>query len=291
MTIKRIKNNRVLNISTVSRTSNVSTVTTDVAHGFTTLDILSVVATASASGYDATRVTILSVPSTTQITYTNNGADDSEHAETGTAGINKTWAGQVIFPNEYYDIEETEESDFATNSILQTAIGNAHAIVNKGSDGVDDITDVNDAGDWLRGNLPTPVNAEVYQSKKYQLDLISGNQSLPKTTWTTVYSYSGSGYLWHIWIDLNSDAIDMTIIIDDTYVTIPEINLAILNSFGSSGEAAMLPLTRIGVSNFAFTPQQKIRFDSKIEIKLKTTDSGPNLKDLTQGYVSIVKET
>jgi len=140
--------------------------------------------------------------------------------------------------------------------------------------------------------LPSDViNVSSVQDARYRLNLLTEDQDLPKTTWTTIYVYEGSGYLYSFWTDVNANNIDLEVEFDGVDVIIPSINLNDVSGFGGSGQATMMPLIQLGTSNFAFNPQEKIRFNSKIEIKMKTSDSASGVKKLLKGYVSLVKET
>lgn len=74
-----------------------------------------------------------------------------------------TWVGQEIQPDEYYTIQPSEAHRWANNSILLSAIGAGDAIVN---DGTSDIIDVNDAINYLKGNLPTEVVTQFEKDDK-----------------------------------------------------------------------------------------------------------------------------
>jgi hypothetical protein len=69
-------------ISNVARTSNIVTITTSAAHGYSVGDSVTVTATSS-TGVNGT-VTIATVPTTTTFTYTKTGSDIPSTADTGT---------------------------------------------------------------------------------------------------------------------------------------------------------------------------------------------------------------
>jgi hypothetical protein len=66
-----------------------------------------------------------------------------------TAG-DKTWVGQLVSASAYYEIQSTEELLWMNDSILITDIGSGDAIVAKDDSGNEDITDVNDAINYLK---------------------------------------------------------------------------------------------------------------------------------------------
>jgi hypothetical protein len=65
-----------------------------------------------------------------------------------TDSTSRTWLGQVVGSGEYYTVPGASLIDWANDSALLIDIADGYAIVN---DGNDDITDVNDAINWLKG--------------------------------------------------------------------------------------------------------------------------------------------
>ena len=72
-------------ISNVARTSNVTTITTSAAHGYTTGDVVTVAATTNTSVNGS--FTITGTPTTTTFTYANTGTDITSVSATGTTSI------------------------------------------------------------------------------------------------------------------------------------------------------------------------------------------------------------
>ena len=206
-----------------------------------------------------------------------------------TTASTKTWVGQEVSAGAYHNIEAIKELAWANDSTLLSDIGSGEAVVAKSDSGSDDITDVNDGINYLKSLIPREVS--VFQSSNYQINHFTKNLSLPKVTWTSVYTYSGSGFMWSWWTDLNSNRVDMKFILDTTIEVIPSIELNDVSGFGGSGQAVILPLVHLGNNNFAFTPQEKIRFSSKVELFMKTNDGAAGNKQVSAGYIGIVKES
>lgn len=174
--IKRIKNNTWQEIiAQVSRSSNVVTLITSAGHGFSTGNRVTV--SCSDSTYDVSEVDI-TVVSTTQFTYLDAGADEALKSATGYVGVNKVYCGQVIKPNDYYQIQSNEDNAWSNDSTLITDIGNSVAIVN---DGTKDFTNANDAINWLKGDVQTVQTGD----KK----LFVHETSRPLGTYTTFASF------------------------------------------------------------------------------------------------------
>ena len=69
--------------------------------------------------------------------------------------IDHVWRGQTVVAGEYFTVTNPDSlMAWSTNSELLVAISNGIAIVN---DGTDDITDVNDAISYLKGDIPSKV--------------------------------------------------------------------------------------------------------------------------------------
>lgn len=66
-----------------------------------------------------------------------------------------TWCGQEIQPGDYYQIQAFEEVRWAEDSTLLTAVATGIAVVN---DGTDDITDVNEAINFLKNEVPPTIS-------------------------------------------------------------------------------------------------------------------------------------
>jgi len=64
------------------------------------------------------------------------------------------WCGQTIQPNEYYEVQPLEDITWSNNSQLLIDIALGNAVVNNGTD---DITDVNTAISYLKGDNPVEV--------------------------------------------------------------------------------------------------------------------------------------
>ena len=73
-----------------------------------------------------------------------------------------TYLNQDIAAGAYYQLKPgQEEINWSNLSTLLTDIGNGDAIVAKDDSGNTDFTDVNEAINYLKGNLPTDVKAEM----------------------------------------------------------------------------------------------------------------------------------
>jgi len=73
------------------------------------------------------------------------------------SGSEITVEGQAITAGDYYLIQATEESKFASSSTLLSYIGEGVVLMARSNSGPEDISDVNEAIDFLKGNLPAKV--------------------------------------------------------------------------------------------------------------------------------------
>jgi hypothetical protein len=83
----------VKNIALVARTSNVATITTDGAHGYSEGE--TVVIAGADTGYNGS-YSITSVPSTTTFTIANTGLDDTANASVGTTTVSRTVSNDYV---------------------------------------------------------------------------------------------------------------------------------------------------------------------------------------------------
>ncbi len=74
-------------------------------------------------------------------------------------GSTKTYLNQDILAGAYYEIQPHETISWANDSTLITDIGSADAIVSTTNATGGNITDVNTAVNYLKGNLPTVVSS------------------------------------------------------------------------------------------------------------------------------------
>lgn len=73
------------------------------------------------------------------------------------SGSTKTWVGQQLDDQAYYEIQSVEETQWSSDSTLLTDIASGDAIVAKDDSGSFDISDVNEAIDYLKGNISPDV--------------------------------------------------------------------------------------------------------------------------------------
>lgn len=66
------------------------------------------------------------------------------------SGGDKTWQGQLVADQAYYQIQSLERTAWANDSALITDIGSADAIISKSAAAADHITDVNLAVNYLK---------------------------------------------------------------------------------------------------------------------------------------------
>ena len=73
-----------------------------------------------------------------------------------------TVEGQVISSGAYYHIQPAELIKFSTSSLLIMYISDGTCLMAKSDDGLTDIIDVSSSIDFLKGNLPTSVEANNF---------------------------------------------------------------------------------------------------------------------------------
>lgn len=76
------------------------------------------------------------------------------------SGGDKTYLGQLISNNTYYQIQPSEDSAWSNDSTLITDISSGDVLVAKDDTGNNDITDVNAAINYLKNNITQSVEIE-----------------------------------------------------------------------------------------------------------------------------------
>lgn len=75
------------------------------------------------------------------------------------SGASKTWVGQLIADEAYYQLEAAEESKWANNSTVLTDIGSGDLVVAKDDSESTDFSDVAEAINYLKDALPQDMRA------------------------------------------------------------------------------------------------------------------------------------
>jgi hypothetical protein len=113
-------------ISTVSRTSNVATITTSSSHGFATGDIVDLYAITGAAGFNTTNATI-TVTGATTFTYSNTGSDIGSTAAGSYASASLT---PLLVTNRS---RSSNIATLTTNRPHKLAVGDRLTVINVGS--------------------------------------------------------------------------------------------------------------------------------------------------------------
>lgn len=77
-----------------------------------------------------------------------------------TSGSTKTWEGQELANNTYYQLQSPDEVKWANSSSVLTDIGSGDLTVAKDDSGNNDIDDVSEAINYLKNDLPKEVSIE-----------------------------------------------------------------------------------------------------------------------------------
>jgi len=102
--------------------------------------------------------------------------------------IDRTWVGQLILVDEYYEIQNFQELAWANNSKLLEDIGNGKAIVAKDDSGNKDITDVYKAINHLKDDMPKLVQTLAVEDPNGKRARLVGMHSATAAANTTTDS-------------------------------------------------------------------------------------------------------
>lgn len=187
----------------------------------------------------------------------------------------RTWVGQTIGSGEYYTVPSGDLSDWANDSALLVSIAEGHAVVNDGSS---DITDVNDAINWLKGITPerrtgTGILLTAITKPDYSDVKIFSHNFADPTTWYAdslrvteiLTERDNSGSVWYgshkNWIDLSHGKIMGEDNISAPYL--PEVKVYDANGVACSGCQEKDPHTLEG--NFVINYESgEVEFDGSV---------------------------
>jgi hypothetical protein len=127
-------------------------------------------------------------------------------------------------------------------------------------------------------------------SKKFRYDSLTGNQSIANGSYTTVYTYSGTGAVYGVFLENNTDDLEIEFIIDGDKVIdgIGLVDIPVCGS-GNSGHGPLPSfIGRVSTKELVIQPPSGIKYSTSVTIKLKASAGG---KKLVSGYVSLTKET
>jgi len=110
-----------------------------------------------------------------------------------TDSITRTWHGKQLNVNEYHLIQPTSEVSWANNEQLLIDIANGKATVAKDDSGSKDITNINEAINYLKNNLPTQVKTIAVNEPDGKRARLVG--VIPGTTIATANTTTSHDYL------------------------------------------------------------------------------------------------
>ncbi len=158
------------------------------------------------------------------------------------SGGTKTWVGQQVADATYYEIQSIEENQWANDSTLLIDIASSGALVAKDDSGNKDITDINEAINYLKGALsPEVVIREEttktgghFQETSYLIDVGSGDStktvdisfpfpmSLLAASWQNKDEFEGDSIEFTVGPDTTTGAITADVVVDDDEITVAQ---------------------------------------------------------------------
>jgi len=134
------------------------------------------------------------------------------------------------------------------------------------------------------------VNSGNLLNKMFRYAAVTANQSISNSSFTTVYTYSGTGVVYGIFLELNWDDMDIELIIDGEKVIdgLSLVDIPICGS-GNSGHGPLAPfIGRLSSKELAIQPPEGIKYATSVVVKLQASNNG---KKLVSGYAALTKET
>jgi hypothetical protein len=134
------------------------------------------------------------------------------------------------------------------------------------------------------------VNSGNILNNKFCYCTFTENQSISNSSFTTIYTYSGTGIIYGAFLELNWEDMDIELIVDGEKVMdgMKTVNLPVCGS-GNSGYGPLAPFCgRLSSKDIVIQPPAGIRYTSSVTIKLKSSSNG---KKLISGYIALSKES
>lgn len=119
-----------------------------------------------------------------------------------------TWTGQIITAGSYYEIEALEQVRWSEDNQVLVDLANGILIVATSNDGNNDITDVNQAINYLKNNIPPSVkitNTVITDKGESSFDTIITHDWTDNTTWTAT-----DDSLWQIEPSASTKQVEVT---------------------------------------------------------------------------------
>lgn len=195
-----------------------------------------------------------------------------------------------------YDIRVTNGYHMYKTSIFKSGITVAGSDWNQtqnDADRVDFETNYKDDANGLEKTairieseeeLNVNVQQEAGSNKKLRYDTVS-NISISTSSFTTIYSYSGSGHVYGAYFNYTNKEMYITVTIDGEDV-VDELFISDLPKGQGANENFTPFISRISDTELAIQLPEKLKYDSSVVIKTKAEK---NNKKLAFGYVVLSK--
>lgn len=176
---------------------------------------------------------------------------------------------------------------------MNTLNGNTPFQITGGTDG----TTIGNSSDRMKADVQisaiTGAVSASYSSKS-RVDLVTTPVNLSTGSYTSVYSYSGSGLLIGFSAEFNNAAILFRLQVDGENIVTAQ-SLTTLGGFQATSNSTDRRQSGSGIvingANIDFSLRQPIRFNSNVTIAADANGGVILTRQLTQALVYIVKET
>jgi hypothetical protein len=121
------------------------------------------------------------------------------------------------------------------------------------------------------GNVGDRLKVSTNSSAKFRVNFASPALAVTGSSYTSIYSYTGSGTFYGTVIDSNQDGFQLRVLIDGTEVVVTDISGTQLNGAGLAGNGY---LTRVSAGSVAFFPPNGISYTTSLQILGKRDNNG-----------------
>jgi len=228
-----------------------------------------------------------------------------------TSSVVKIYVGNSIPVGAYYLIQPQEDNSFSTDTGILADLATGDATMAYDNSGSNNISDLNEAIDFLKNNITEVVisgvdivgggikttavvsvqtEAPTYSSKS-RIELSAPSQNLPRNNqaYYTAFSYSGAGLLANFIMDFNSEQVQISCEVDGD--TLFELDVKTLKDMYDDVTVYNTWLVYDKKKKtVTFSPEFPIKYTTNVTIKARAS-SDNNGRKLERIMVDLTKES
>lgn len=214
------------------------------------------------------------------------------------SGTTQIFRTKTVLAGQYAEIPEFERPLWAADSNLLNLVTTDVAQIARDASGTKDITDKAEQWRYLSNLVPLDVHIgkgvpRISSKLRYECSTVSQDIS-SNSVYTVLYNYSGSGCLYGILAEFNSDNIDIQLKIDGEIIFSLQLEDT-QSHFKDEGNSAFnqgsLSLIFGKDDTISYKPRYPIEFQTSVEFSAKLKTGYNSTKRCDAYAVELTKET